>query len=71
MTIGRFPKSKLSLPKPNIARFRQIAKVQMRDRVRARQAHVSRLQYIEERGAYSAGQAQTLSIVDELLQLEV
>jgi hypothetical protein len=28
MTIGRFPKSKLSLPKPNIARFRQIAKVQ-------------------------------------------
>ena len=28
MTIGRFPRSKLSSPKPNIAKFGQIAKVQ-------------------------------------------
>ena len=29
MTIGRFPRSKLSSPKPNIAKFGQIAKVQL------------------------------------------
>jgi type I restriction enzyme R subunit len=29
MTIGRFPKSKLSWPKPNVAKLRQIAKVQI------------------------------------------